>query len=62
MTLKHLMDVDLNKITPEDYIRLSHLEWSDYVYSKTHVLMPPFRRGATAISSLPSLFAVLSVS
>jgi hypothetical protein len=29
--------VDLNKITNEDYIRMSTLEWTDYIYSKNYV-------------------------
>jgi hypothetical protein len=37
MTLKYLMDVDLKRITTEDYIRLSLLEFVDYIYSKDHV-------------------------
>lgn len=49
MTIRYLMDVELNRITPEDYIRLSRFEWNDYVYSKNHVSLYLFRKEASAI-------------
>lgn len=50
-TLKYLMDVDLNKITAEDYVQLSYLTWSDYVYSKNYVIVYPLRRKAIVMLS-----------
>lgn len=36
-TLKNLLAVDLNKLSMEDYLTMSYMEFTDYIYSKDNV-------------------------
>jgi len=46
------MQSDLKRITESDYVRLSTLKFSDYVYSKDYVFFGVFRKRAIAISNI----------
>ena len=61
-TLKCLMEVDLSRMTIEDYIALSKLEFTDYIYSKDHVMLDLLRRKHTVTSSSRSPSAASSSS
>lgn len=61
-TLKCLMEVDLERMTIDDYISLSRMEFTDYIYSKDHVMFDLLRRRHTVISNLRSPCAASSSS
>ena len=54
-TLKYLLDVELDQLSPEQYIQMSQFDFLDYIYSRDHVVFSLSRKKPIAIWSILSL-------